>query len=43
VNEKQDELTVLTASSYPDVVELFELARRQVLNVDAAIDDILGG
>lgn len=36
------ELVRLTESDYIEVIQLFDLARRISLNVDAAIDEILG-
>lgn len=42
-DQSEQELLRLTERDYADVVQLFELARRASLKVDAVIDEILGG
>jgi hypothetical protein len=41
IDPTEQELVRLTEKDYIEVVELFDLARRSSLNVDAAIDEIL--
>ena len=41
IDDKEQELVRLTDKDYADIVQLFDLARRASLNVDAVIDEIL--
>src|SRR5580658_10510054 len=42
IDQSGQELIRLTEEDYREVVQLFDLARRTSLNVDAIIDEILG-
>jgi hypothetical protein len=41
IDDKEQELVRLTDKDYVEIVQLFDLARRASLNVDAVIDEIL--